>query len=49
VHDVRFVEDNWNPRPLGAWGLGWGSLADGIEGDHSSPISSRSAALNAIR
>ena len=23
VHDVRFVEDNWESPTLGAWGLGW--------------------------
>ena len=23
VHDIRFVEDNWESPTLGAWGLGW--------------------------
>lgn len=29
VHDIRFVEDNWESPTLGAWGLGWksGSMA----------------------
>jgi len=26
VHDVRFVEDNWESPTLGAWGLGWEGL-----------------------
>nr|WP_269844235.1 glycine--tRNA ligase subunit alpha [Rappaport israeli] len=26
VHDIRFVEDNWESPTLGAWGLGWGGL-----------------------
>ena len=26
-HDIRFVEDNWESPTLGAWGLGWGSMA----------------------
>ena len=27
VHDIRFVEDDWESPTLGAWGLGWGNLA----------------------
>ena len=23
IHDIRFVEDNWENPTLGAWGLGW--------------------------
>ena len=28
VNDIRFVEDNWESPTLGAWGLGWGGLAE---------------------
>jgi glycyl-tRNA synthetase alpha chain len=31
VHDVRFVEDNWESPSLGAWGLGWEIWLDGME------------------
>jgi len=31
VHDVRFVEDDWENPTLGAWGLGWEVWLDGME------------------
>jgi len=31
VHDLRFVEDNWESPTLGAWGLGWEVWQDGME------------------
>jgi glycyl-tRNA synthetase alpha chain len=31
VHDLRFVEDNWEAPTLGAWGLGWEVWLDGME------------------
>ena len=31
VHDVRFEEDNWESPTLGAWGMGWQVLLDGLE------------------
>ncbi|MCH8845891.1 MAG: glycine--tRNA ligase subunit alpha [Proteobacteria bacterium] len=31
VHDIRFVEDNWESPTLGAWGLGWEVWMDGME------------------
>ena len=31
VHDMRFVEDNWESPTLGAWGLGWEVWLDGME------------------
>ena len=31
VHDVRFVEDDWESPTLGAWGLGWECWCDGME------------------
>ncbi len=31
VHDIRFVEDNWESPSLGAWGLGWEVWMDGME------------------
>ena len=31
VHDIRFVEDNWESPALGAWGLGWEVWMDGME------------------
>ena len=31
VHDVRFVEDDWESPTLGAWGLGWEVWLDGLE------------------
>jgi len=30
-HDIRFVEDNWEPPTLGAWGVGWEVWLDGME------------------
>ena len=30
-HDIRFVEDDWESPTLGAWGLGWEVLCDGME------------------
>ncbi|MDF2867749.1 MAG: glyQ [Gammaproteobacteria bacterium] len=31
VHDIRFVEDNWESPTLGAWGLGWECWQNGME------------------
>jgi glycyl-tRNA synthetase alpha chain len=31
LHDVRFVEDDWENPTLGAWGLGWECWCDGME------------------
>jgi len=31
VHDIRFEEDNWESPTLGAWGVGWQVLLDGME------------------
>ena len=31
VHDIRFVEDDWENPTLGAWGLGWEVWCDGME------------------
>ena len=31
IHDVRFEEDNWEAPTLGAWGMGWQVLLDGLE------------------
>jgi glycyl-tRNA synthetase alpha chain len=31
VHDIRFVEDNWESPALGAWGLGWEVWLNGME------------------
>ena len=31
VHDIRFVEDNWESPSLGAWGLGWEVWLNGME------------------
>ena len=31
VHDIRFVEDDWESPTLGAWGLGWEVWLDGME------------------
>jgi len=31
VHDVRFEEDNWESPTLGAWGIGWQVVYDGLE------------------
>lgn len=30
-HDIRFEEDNWESPTLGAWGVGWQILLDGLE------------------
>lgn len=31
IHDIRFVEDNWESPTLGAWGVGWEVWLDGME------------------
>ena len=31
MHDLRFVEDNWESPTLGAWGLGWEVWLNGME------------------
>ncbi len=31
VHDIRFVEDDWENPTVGAWGLGWEVWCDGME------------------
>ena len=31
MHDIRFVEDNWESPTLGAWGLGWEVWLNGME------------------
>jgi glycyl-tRNA synthetase alpha chain len=31
LHDIRFEEDNWESPTLGAWGIGWQVLLDGLE------------------
>ena len=31
IHDIRFVEDNWESPALGAWGLGWEVWLNGLE------------------
>jgi len=31
MHDIRFVEDNWESPTLGAWGIGWEVWLDGME------------------
>jgi glycyl-tRNA synthetase alpha chain len=31
LHDIRFVEDDWESPSLGAWGLGWEVWCDGME------------------
>jgi glycyl-tRNA synthetase alpha chain len=31
VHDIRFIEDNWESPTLGAWGVGWEVWLDGME------------------
>ncbi len=30
-HDIRFEEDNWEAPILGAWGIGWQVILDGLE------------------
>ena len=31
MHDIRFEEDNWESPTLGAWGIGWQVVLDGLE------------------
>ncbi len=31
LHDIRFEEDNWEAPTLGAWGIGWQVVLDGLE------------------
>jgi len=31
LHDIRFEEDNWESPTLGAWGIGWQVMFDGLE------------------
>lgn len=31
IHDIRFIEDNWENPTLGAWGLGWEVCLNGME------------------
>lgn len=31
LHDIRFVEDNWEAPTLGAWGIGWEVWQNGME------------------
>ncbi|UAJ65696.1 glycine--tRNA ligase subunit alpha [Candidatus Schneideria nysicola] len=31
IHDIRFIEDNWENPTLGAWGIGWEVWLDGME------------------
>jgi glycyl-tRNA synthetase alpha chain len=31
LHDIRFVEDDWESPTIGAWGLGWEVWLDGME------------------
>ena len=31
LHDIRFEEDNWESPMLGAWGIGWQVMLDGME------------------
>jgi len=31
IHDIRFVEDDWENPTVGAWGLGWEVWCDGME------------------
>src|SRR4051794_3727466 len=30
-HDIKFEEDNWESPTLGAWGIGWQVMLDGLE------------------
>ena len=30
-HDIKFEEDNWEAPTLGAWGVGWQVMLDGLE------------------
>ena len=47
-HDIKFEEDNWEAPTLGAWGVGWQVMLDGLE-ITSSHTSSSAAALILIR
>ena len=50
LHDVRFVEDDWENPTLGAWGLGWECWCDGMEVSQFTYFQkSRSRASNARR
>src|SRR5207253_4314638 len=41
-HDIRFEEDNWESPTLGAWGIGWQVLLDGLRSEeHTSELQSR--------
>src|SRR5215207_10036232 len=31
AHDIKFEEDNWESPTLGAWGIGWQVMLDGLE------------------
>lgn len=31
IHDIRFVEDDWEAPTLGSWGVGWEVWQDGME------------------
>jgi glycyl-tRNA synthetase alpha chain len=31
LHDIKFEEDNWESPTLGAWGIGWQVMLDGLE------------------
>ncbi|MGH9395057.1 MAG: glycine--tRNA ligase subunit alpha, partial [Terriglobales bacterium] len=31
AHDIKFEEDNWEAPTLGAWGMGWQVMLDGLE------------------
>ena len=48
VHDLRFVEDNWESPTLGAWGLGWEVWLNGMEVTQFT-TSSRPVAWSAAR
>jgi len=48
LHDIRFVEDDWESPTLGAWGLGWEVVVRMVWKCRSSPISSRSAVHDCI-
>ena len=39
-HDIRFEEDNWESPTLGAWGIGWQVMLDGLEITESPTFSS---------
>ena len=50
VHDIRFVEDNWESPGLGAWGLGWEIwLNGGSHPVHLLPAGGRSGMLSGHR